>query len=101
MIIIRKSCYGGNSPRLGRCGGNSLRLTQYNCLAGSGLQPAPTRYRGGLGRTYFSLELTPKRGGFPSPKLALIRPGVRLVPGRGNPSDFRVGAGSRRVSGTG
>ena len=62
--MIRKSCYGGNSSRLGRCGGNNPRLTRYNCLAGSELESAPTRYRGGLRRTYFSLELASLRGGF-------------------------------------
>ena len=33
----------GNSPRLGRYGGNSARLTKCNCLAGYRVQPAPTR----------------------------------------------------------
>ena len=36
-MMIRKDYYAGTSPRLGRCGGNSPRLTKCNCLAGSGL----------------------------------------------------------------
>ena len=51
IIIIRKSYNGANS----------LRLTRHNCLAGSGLQPAPTRYRGGLKRIHFSSEPAPTR----------------------------------------
>ena len=66
-----------NSPRLGRCGGNSARLTKCNCLAGYRVQPAPTRYRGGLGSHSLRQELAPEWGGFKSPEPALIRPGAR------------------------
>ena len=31
--MIRKSCYAGTSPRLGRYGGDSPMLTNCNCLA--------------------------------------------------------------------
>ena len=47
--MIRKGCCEGISPRLGRYGGNSPRLTKCNCLAGCRVQPASTRYRGELG----------------------------------------------------
>ena len=46
--MIRKGCCVGISPRLGRCGGNSPRLTKYNYLAGYRVQPALTRCRGKL-----------------------------------------------------
>ena len=50
--MIIKSCYAGTSPRLGRYGGNSPRLTKYNYLTGYRVQPALTRYRGGLSLPY-------------------------------------------------
>ena len=45
--MIKKGCYAGTGPRLGRCGGNSPRLTKCNCLAGSGLQRVQPAARAG------------------------------------------------------
>ena len=61
--MIRKSCYAGTSPRLGRCGGISPRLTKCNCLAGCRVQPAPTRCRGGLGSPSLRQQPAPTRPG--------------------------------------
>ena len=77
--MIRKGCYEGTSPRLGRCGGNSPMLTKCNCLAGSRVQPAPTRCWGGLGSYGLRQEPAPERGGFKSPELVLTRPGARRI----------------------
>ena len=67
----------GNSPRLGRCGGNSARLTKCNCLAGCRVQPAPTRYRGGLGSPCLRQQPAPLSGRVQIPEPALTRPGAR------------------------
>ena len=46
--MIRKNYYAVARA----CGGNSPRLTKCNCLAGYRVQPALTRYRGGLSSPY-------------------------------------------------
>ena len=75
--MIRKGCYGGTSPRLGRCVGNSPRLTKCNCLAGCRVQPAPTRCRGGLGSPSLRQEPAPPLGRVQNPEPAPTRPGAR------------------------
>ena len=61
--MIRKSYCEGTSPRLGRCGGTSPMLTKCNCLAGSRVQPALTRYWGGLSLYGLRQESAPTRPG--------------------------------------
>ena len=55
--------YGGTNPRLGRYGGNSPRVIKCNYLTGCRVQPAPTRYRSGLGSPSLRQEPAPTRPG--------------------------------------
>ena len=75
--MIRKGCYEGTSPRLGRCEGNSPRLTKYNCLAGYRVQPAPTRCRGELGSPSLRQEPAPPLRRVQNPEPAPTRPDAR------------------------
>ena len=59
IMIIRINCY----RVIGRCGGNSPMLTKYNSLTGCRVQPALTRYRGGLGSHGLRQQPAPTRLG--------------------------------------
>ena len=72
-MIIRKNCCAVARA----CGGNSPRLTKCNCLAGYRVQPAPTRYRGGLGLPSLRQEPAPVLGRVQNPEPAPTRPGAR------------------------